>query len=65
MTLLDTPGLPAGENKNARARALNALLAIIEERLARVLDEEAKVVRRKSDGGELVHLSKCLRTRLV
>lgn len=56
VTLFDTPGLPAGERKQERARALNALLTIVEERLARVLDEEAKVVRRKSDGGELVHL---------
>lgn len=57
VTLFDTPGLPAGSNKTARARALTALLNMIEQRLARVLDEEAKVVRKKSDGGELVHLS--------
>ncbi|CAK9784077.1 hypothetical protein CC85DRAFT_325040 [Cutaneotrichosporon oleaginosum] len=55
--LLDTPGLPLpDELRKTRARALRALITMVEDRLSRVLAEESKVVRRKSDGGELVHL---------
>lgn len=56
--ILDTPGLPSNDMVTTplRGRALNALIAILEARQARLLDEETKVVRRKSDGGELVHL---------
>lgn len=56
--ILDTPGLPSNDMVTTpiRGKALNALIAILEERQARLLDEETKVVRRKSDGGELVHL---------
>ncbi|GMK55071.1 hypothetical protein CspeluHIS016_0201270 [Cutaneotrichosporon spelunceum] len=57
VVLLDTPGLPLpDELRNTRARALRALINMVEDRLSRVLSEETKVVRRKSDGGELVHL---------
>lgn len=61
VVLLDTPGLPSPEDQNVapatRTRALRALITMVEDRLSRVLAEESKVVRRKSDGGELVHLS--------
>ncbi|KAL1411042.1 hypothetical protein Q8F55_001989 [Vanrija albida] len=53
LVLLDTPGLPT---TTTRAKALSSLLGMIEDRLGRLLDEERKVVRRKSDGGEMVHL---------
>lgn len=53
LVLLDTPGLPTTAT---RAKALSSLLGMIEDRLGRLLDEERKVVRRKSDGGEMVHL---------
>jgi hypothetical protein len=54
--VLDTPGLPLPYT-GKRHRALNALTGIVEARLAHQLSEENKVVRRKSDGAELVHLS--------
>lgn len=57
VVLLDTPGLPLPDAGGTRTRAQRALIAIVEDRLSRVLAEESKVVRRKSDGGELVHLS--------
>lgn len=56
VVLLDTPGLPLPESGTTRSKALRALTAMVEDRLSRVLAEESKVVRRKSDGGELVHL---------
>ncbi|BEI81725.1 hypothetical protein CcaverHIS002_0208850 [Cutaneotrichosporon cavernicola] len=57
IVLFDTPGLPLpDEMRNTRSRALRALNTMVEDRLSRVLSEESKVVRRKSDGGELVHL---------
>lgn len=55
---LDTPGLPKAEVPARRERALAALTGIVEQRLSHQLSEENKVVRRKSDGAELVHLSR-------
>lgn len=58
LLVLDTPGLPLPEAGTARrGRALNALLGIVEDRLAHHLSEESKVVRRKADGADLVTLS--------
>lgn len=62
VVLLDTPGLPLPENGATRSRALRALTTMVEDRLSRVLAEESKVVRRKSDGGELVHLRESRRS---
>lgn len=57
VVLLDTPGLPTqGYGPATRAHALKALLGIVEDRLSKQLAEETKVIRRKADGGDLVHL---------
>ncbi|KAL7424191.1 hypothetical protein Q5752_001777 [Cryptotrichosporon argae] len=58
LRLIDTPGLaPAGPTADfERERGMTGLLRMVEEKLAEVMREESKVVRRKDEGDELIHL---------